>query len=282
MAEPIITRLAEAEAVAKLTAQPRVEVIQGVPYILQPDNWTHTERENLLPNPTRKRGRVILHDLESFIDVAKRQGSLTHSNIYLDLDFSRLKIVATAVFNDHDDGDGLAGWRDHRAVFSPRFSEEWTRWTELDKKAMEQNKLAHFLEGNICDIVSPPGSSLPTGADVLQFVSRLEETRKVKYGSAVNLQNGMVQLEFIEEGEAGTRGRLELFREFALGIRVFFGGDAYQIKAFLRYRIDRNSGAIIFWYELQRPDRLLEDAAKAIVETIRAKAGMPVVFGSAD
>lgn len=282
MTEPTVTRLAEAEAVAKLAAQPRVETIDGVPHIFLPNGWTHADWSLGLPRPTRKRGRITLHDLESFIDVVRRQGSLTHSNIYLDLDFSRLKIVATAVFNDHDDGDGLAGWRDHRAVFSPRFSEEWTRWTELDKKAMEQNKLAHFLEANICDIVSPPGSSLPTGADVLQFVSRLEETRKVKYGSVVNLQNGMVQLEFIEDGEAGTRGRLELFREFALGIRPFFGGDAYQIKAFLRYRIDRNSGSINFWYELQRPDRVLEDACKAIVETIRAQAGMPVVFGSAD
>lgn len=40
----------------------------------------------------------------------------------------------------------------------------------------------------------------------LLFVAAMQETRKVKYGSAVNLQNGMVQIEFIEDGDSGTKG----------------------------------------------------------------------------
>lgn len=211
---------------------------------------------------------------------SKGQGSLSNCNIYLDVDYAAQKVKATAVFNDH--GEDAAGWQDHRAVFTPRFSEEWKRWNANNKQPQDQIKLAHFLEENIGDIVAPEGSKLPSGADVLTFVSRLEETRKVKYGSGVNLQNGMVQLEFVEDGDSATKGKLDLFREFAIGVRPFFNGDAYQVRAFLRYRIDRNTGGITFWYELQRPDRVLEDACKATIESIRAKTGMPVIFGALD
>ena len=71
-----------------------------------------------------------------------------------------------------------------------------------------------------------------------------------------------------------------MFREFALGLRPFDGGDAYQVKAFLRYRIDRNTGQIVFWFELQRPDRVLEDASKAMVDKIKTSTGLPVIFGT--
>jgi uncharacterized protein YfdQ (DUF2303 family) len=147
---------------------------------------------------------------------------------------------------------------------------------------MKQAELGMFLEANVGDIVSPHDSKLPTGSDVLGFVLTLQDNRKVKYGSGVNLQNGMVQIEFTEEGDSATKGKLELFREFALGLRPFANGAAYQLRAFLRYRVDRNSGELTFWYELQRPDRVLEDACKETVAQIREKAGVPVLFGRPD
>lgn len=278
-----INHTAEADAVARLAAKPFIESIQGVPFLLAPSgegNWMCDNMSHLLPAPIRKSGTVTCHEIDSFIDVVKRQGSLAECNIYLDVDYAAQKIKATAIFNDH--GEDQPGWQDHRAVFVPRFSEEWKRWNQNNKQMLEQIKLAHFLEENIGDIAAPDGSKLPSGADVLTFVSKLEETRKVKYGSGVNLQNGMVQLEFIEDGDSATKGKLDLFREFAIGVRPFFNGDAYQVRAFLRYRIDRNSGGITFWYELQRPDRVLEDACTATIEAIRAKTGMPVVFGTLD
>ena len=272
----------EADAIAGLAATPFVETIHGVPIIMLPSGngqWTADEQANLLPAPTRKTGNIKTHNTDSFIDVAKRFGSLATCNIYLDVDYAAQRVQATAVFNDHADGDGDAGWRDHRATFAPRQTEEWKRWTGKDRQVMEQVKLAHFLEENIGDIASADG--MPSGSDVLTFVSHLEETRKVKYGSAVNLQNGMVQIEFVEDsGDKTTTGKLEMFREFALGLRPFDGGDAYQVKAFLRYRIDRNTGQIVFWFELQRPDRVLEDASKAMVDKIKTSTGLPVIFGT--
>ena len=272
----------EAEAIAELAAKPFYESIFSVPHTFKPcgnGDWIIEQRDDLLDAPLRKTGTIQTHDVDSFIAVLKRHGSLATCNVYLDVDYTANKIHAIGIFNDHRDGDGDPGWRDFRCTFTPRFGEEWKRWTSNHKQPMEQVKFAHFLEENIGDIVQPTDSKLPSGADLLTFATTLTETRKVKYGSGVNLTNGMVQIEFIEEGDNGTKGKLEVFREFAIGVRPFFNGDAYQVRAYLRYRIDRNTGAIGFWYELQRHDRALEDASKAVIDRIKAEAGAFVIFG---
>lgn len=267
----------DAEALIHAGKKPEIIHIEGVPHLLTPEGYTSTSLAALLPTPSRKRGTLIIDDVDSFIDVSKRYGSLANCNIYLDVDYAKQRINAIAIFNDHSDGEGEPGWRDHRATFTPRMSEEWNRWLENDRKPMEQHKLAAFFEENIGDVAT--GDGLPSGSDILTFVSAMQETRKVKYGSAVNLQNGMVQIEFIEEDDKGTKGKLDVFRQFALGIRPFSNGEPYRVKAFLRYRIDRNNGQITFWFELQRPDSVLEDASKSMVEKIKSTTGLPVIFG---
>lgn len=273
-------KLTEAEAIIEGAAKPISWEILGVPIAMMPKGYSLIEQGHLMPQPSRKSGTVVLHDVDSFIAFSKRQGSLTSSSIYLDVNYRQLKIKATAIFNDHTDGLGDAGWRDHRAVFEPIVSGEWDAWIKNSGQAMGQDEFANFIEANIADITSPPESGLPTGADMLTFVTALEETRKVKYGSAVNLQNGMVQIEFTEDNDAGQKGKLNLFREFAIGIRPFFNGAGYEMRAFLRYRIDRNTAQIKFWYELKRPDKVLEDASKKVIEAIRTQTGMPVFFAT--
>lgn len=280
-----MTDKTEAQAIADLAATPQFHCMEGMPpLVFVPDghsNYCMVDLEKFLPAPKRKTGTVVLHELESFIDFVKRQGSLTYSNIYLDVDYGQSKVKAVAIFNDHSDKDETAtGWRDHRAVFNPRWSEEWNRWVKNSGNAMSQVELANFLEKNIGDIVGNEGNKMPTGSEVLTFVSALTETRKVKYGSAVNLQNGMVQIEFVEDGDNNTKGKLDMFREFAIGIRPFHHGQAYEMKAFLRYRIDRNSGEIRFWFDLQRSDKVLEDACADMISKIKAEAGVPVLFGT--
>jgi uncharacterized protein YfdQ (DUF2303 family) len=280
-----MTDKTEAQTIADLAATPQFHCMEGMPpLVFVPDghsNYCMVDLEKFLPAPKRKTGTVVLHELESFIDFVKRQGSLTYSNIYLDVDYGKSQVKAVAIFNDHSDKDETAtGWRDHRAVFNPRWSEEWNRWVKNSGNAMSQLELAYFLEKNIGDIVGNESNKMPTGSEVLTFVSALTETRKVKYGSGVNLQNGMVQLEFTEDGDNNTKGKLEMFREFAIGIRPFHHGQAYEMKAFLRYRIDRNSGEIRFWFDLQRADKVLEDACADMISKIKAEAGVPVLFGT--
>lgn len=268
------------ETIHAFTAIEQIEQMARKPFVLPstdaallvatPESYTIEDMSHLLPTPSRKKGTTVLHDAESFIAQVQRHKTPA-STIYVDADYAQQRVSAVAVFNDHDTA---AGWRDHRATFQPRFTQAWKRWTEKSGKVMTQSEFGFFLEENLTDIADPAGNA------VLEFVVTLQETRKVKYGSAVNLANGMVQIEFVEEGEAATKGKIEMFRKFTLGVRPFDGGDAYSVESLLRYRIDRNSGEIKFWFDLQRIDRVLEDACRKTVEMIRTSAGVPVLFGA--
>lgn len=274
-----ITQRTEAEVVASLAAKPFLDLLDSaVPAVFIPTGdggWQMNELHHLLDNPIRKKGRVPTHDVASFITLVERYKG-EDTIVYIDADYGNNRVSATAVINDHQ--ASLPGHRDHRITFAPRLSVEWSRWLGRNKEKFSQTDLAFFLEENLADIA--PAAGCPSGTEVLTFVSVLSEVRNVRYGSAVNTQNGMVQIEFTEQGDDHTKGKLDLFREFSLGLRPFFGGDGYAIKAFLRYRIDRNSGAISFWYELQRPDRILEDATKSLIDKISGETSVPVVFGS--
>lgn len=265
----------EAEAVAALAATPHLEDIHGVPVVFLPKGngaWAAECRPDLMPRPTRRKGLVYCDTLDSFTTLCSRTGRIGESNIYLESDPVAQKLVAVCVVNDNTD-DGEAGWKDHLVEFAPRKSKEFLDWTASNNKKFEQEEFATFLQAHITDIAAPSGS------DVLTFVSKLEETRTVKYNRAINLANGAIQFQFSEEGDAGQKGVLDMFREFTLGIRPFLDSDAYAVKAFLRYRIDRNSGAIVFWYELQKPETAMEDAAKVIIESIQRGSGLPVILG---
>lgn len=266
--------IAQIEELARkpfVVEQPSASLLVAVPDGYNVEDLTHH-----LPHPIRKRGTVNLHDVDSFIATVKRYGSLANSVVYVNADYAAQKVSACAVFNEHGEDTHETGWRDHRAVFAPRFTEEWKRWLTANVKAMEQAEFAFFLEANLGDIVQP------TGGEVLEFVTTLQDTRQVTYGRAVNLANGMVQLEFTEKGDDATKGKLEICRKFTLGLRPFAGGQPYSVEALLRYRIDRNSGAVKFWFDLQRADRVLEDACRETVERIRTEAGVPLVYGTPD
>lgn len=278
----------EAQTIIENAKTPAFTIVEGVPVMLLPvgeGRWEAKEMSHLLPVPARKKGATTLGDVASFIKVCQAQ-KLPQSNVYLEVDYKNNKFSATAIFNDDLSQEGIvdgsisaAGWKDHRAVFMPALSVEWKVWTDCNDSWMSQIDFAKFLEYNLPDINSPSGSKLPTSSDVLTFVSQLEETRKVRYGAGVNLQNGMTRLEFIEEGDDKTKGQMEIFREFALAISPFFGAALYQVKAYLRYKIDRNSGQISFSYSLQRADKVLESASKELIAKIEAEAGLTTLFG---
>jgi uncharacterized protein YfdQ (DUF2303 family) len=264
--------------VQRLAIESEVHLIEGMPYVALPKDWRLEDLSKLTPTPSRKTGTVELHDADSFVALAKEQGSPGHCRIYLDVDYTQGRLAATAVFNDH--GADEPGWRDHRATFSPRWSPEWKRWIDKNSIVMKQEQFAEFLEYNFKEIVGPKeGDKGPAANEVLEFVTHLQETRTVKYGSAVNLMNGMVKLEFTEEGDKGTKGQLEVFKQFHLALSPFENSEKYRVTAFLRYRIDRNTGQIGFWYEMQRPEQVVEDTAKAIVEKLKNGTGFPVLFG---
>lgn len=219
----------------------------------------------------RKRGTAQLLDLPSFVTYCKDQTKADQGYIYANTDERSF----TAVFNDYRDTD-LPGWRDHRAHFAAQFTPEFQRWVNHNgnSKAKPQTEFAEFIEDNFADLVPPFAQQL------LDVATTIQAKTDINFSSAKRLQDGQVQLAYTEmiDARAGADGALTIPREFELGLRIFKNGDGYKLKARLKYRLA--GGVVKFWYELDRPERAIEDAFSGYIEKVRAESGYSVLIGN--
>jgi uncharacterized protein YfdQ (DUF2303 family) len=279
--EPITTPNL-AETLAKELKQP-LEIASNTAAALRrvalPPGWKLEEHddERSLAAPLRKTATVRVRDAESFIAYVKRHGSLTDSTVWCLADYVQGKIAFTGIVNDHGEDATAAAWRDHRVYFSPEFSEEWRRWSGMNKKAFTQVEFGAFIEENLKDIASPEGAGLPSGSAMLEMALSFEAVQDMRFKSAVRMQNGGVNLSFVQDDDAQTLQKMAVFERFAIGIPVFWNGDAYQIDARLRYRV--RDGKLSFWFELIRADKVLEAAATTVIAAIKDQTGSPFFFG---
>lgn len=246
--------------------------IEGTTHLIVPEKFDHFDITEVIEKaqdaPTRKRGTVQLRDLDSFLMYAGHQGMDHCGYIYADPEARTL----TAVFNDQKDLNAT-GWRDFRAVYAAELSRELATWLAHNKKPMEQEEFAVFLEDNIADVVEP------TGDTMLAIALTMQAKTEVNFSSSKRLDNGQVQLSYVETTEARAgAGSMEIPREFRIGLRLFKNGDGYSIKARLKYRL--GAGKVKFWYELDRPENAIEDAFKAYVEKAR-ESDYTVLIGKA-
>ena len=180
--------------------------------------------------------------------------------------------MLTAVFNDHGfPSDPQPGWRDFRATYKAELSREFDIWLKNNKQVKEQEDFAVFLEDNIADIAEPSGDIL------LAIALTLQAKTEVSFNTSRRLDNGQVQITYTENIDARAgNGSIEIPREFAIGCRLFKNGDGYKIRARLKYRL--GGGKVKFWYELDRPENVIEDAFKAYLDVAR-ETGYTVLIG---
>lgn len=245
------------------------------PYIVVPDGYKVESLEMLLPAPARKRVSVSMTDASSFVAYTKKHGSLDECVIYADVDTTASKCSLVAVINDHKADSPQ--WRDHKCIFVPKLSVEWTRWIGYNKKTMNQTNFATWLEDNLGDVASVP--NMPSGADILAMALGFEANADKKFRSKINLQSGGVSFEFVADETKETRTRMTVFERFTLGLPVFDGSsDAYPVEARLKYR--ENEGSVTFWYELIRPDRVFRSAVTDTLNKIKEQTGFMLLNGS--
>lgn len=229
--------------------------------------------EKMRPSPNRKSGTVLLKDLGSLMTYCADQSDAKASNgadlgyIYADPDARKI----TAVFNDQRTGEG---WRDHRAEYKAEYTPEFAKWMERNKHQFDQSGFAEFIEDNMADITAPAATAL------LEMATTIQAKTDINFSSAKRLQNGQVQLQYTEniDARAGANGAMEIPKEFTLGLRIFKNSDGYKVHARLKYRL--HGGSIKFWYELDRVERVIEDAFSGYVETLREKSGYVVLLGT--
>ena len=247
--------------------------IDGYHHVTVPNGYAHKDITDLVekaqPQPNRKRGTVAVKDVGSLLAYCADQEAQGVGYIYADPD----KRLMSAVFNDQR--HKAPGWRDHRCEFKAEYTPEFQKWLNNDKQQRGQTEFAEFIEDNFADITEPAAQAL------LDVATTIQAKTDINFSSAKRLQNGQVQLQYTEniDARAGANGALEIPKEFMLGLRIFKNGGGYKIRARLKYRL--HAGSIKFWYELDRPERSIEDAFAGYVEHVREASGYVVLLGAA-
>lgn len=262
-----------AATLAEEMAKPEIKDIGDTQIAILPARYRYEDLEKLFPVPTRPRGKIELDDEASF-NAFVTAHAIGATSIYCNADYCQGRVTFEAVLNDHVGKNG-AGWRDYRAIYAVKPSIEWTRWTLANRKEMPQGAFAAFLEENMKDIASVDGH--PTGSDMLAMALSLEINQDARLRSSVRLQSGGVEMAFVDNEDDATMQRMKVFDRFALGMAPFLNGEAYQVTARLRYR--SKNGAVTFWFELVRPDLIVQDAVKALVDRVRAATERSVYLG---
>ncbi|MDT4806982.1 hypothetical protein FQZ97_398220 [compost metagenome] len=234
------------------------------PIALVPDGVSIQALEQHLPAPVRIRQRLTVLDAATFIAYVRRFTSPAAA-VFCNGPEGR---TFTAVLDYHQPEQ--PAWANHSATYRCPTTIEWGRWQEKDGKRMSQADFAEFIENNVRDIVQPEKEPrAPSAADMLEISRTLEAKKNICFRQGIRLDNGQVQLTYNEQidGRAGETGQLTIPEQFFIGVKPFLGGDAFLVAARFRYRIQE--GQLAMWYELIRPDKVLEEAYGAVRKQIQ-------------
>jgi len=264
-------------AVAQQVPQKAAGVLDAAPYVIVRDGvierpWFLTER---LEAPHRKTGTVKLNDAESFIAYYGMHGN--GAPVYATMQPAQF----VAVLNDHT--KDKADWRDHRALFTVKYSPEWDVWFKHNGSGAafgSNESFALFLEENAPDIVRPEP------AKMLQIALNFRVNADVQFSLVQRLSDGDIDLGYknVVTATAGRAadGNVTIPEQFAIEVPVWAGLEAkkYQIEARFRYRL--REGKLTLWYELVRPHKVVEQAFKDLWTQIATATKAPCLHGTPD
>lgn len=243
--------------------------------------------EHLLAQPTRVRAKVAVDDVAAFVAYVQRfqnPGTIARQIIFAEVTETGGTFTAVLDYHQLTTGDTPSGiypaWGEHRCIYTCKQTLEWVRWMGRNGKPMSQVEFAEFLENNGLDVNPNNNPGMPTMADMVQIARSLDATIEGSFNSAVRLNNGSVQFKFTETVTASantTAGTVEVPERFVIGIAPFVGFDGHEIFARLKYRL--SSGKLSMWYELERPHKIVEAAAKDVIERIIAGTGIMPLRG---
>ena len=249
----------------------------SITHVALPDGFKlqSVDNEALLANPRRTKAAAQFSDADSFIAYVNRHAE-DGTTVWCNFNPQTFALNFEAVIDEHH--PALAGWRGHKATFEPAMSAEWKAWMSSHAKSMPQVAFAEWLEEHEDDITSS-SASLPTSLQMKQMATEFVANEERALKSSVKLQSGGVRLTYIADPDAGTTASMQMVERFAIGIPVFHGGSAWSLTSRLKYRL--NNGKVNFHYELVRPDRVHEGAAKELIERIKSGVGaVPLLMGA--
>ena len=271
-----MTEKTEAQTIIENSFQPRLENIDGNPFLIQDRNGSVLDLSHLLLRPTRFSGTKILTKLVSFNNFLKCRADQATTSVYVK-ELLREKFnsfIFEAVLNDDTDGPNH---QDHKVVFKPGFTKPAQDWLEKDEKRMDQEEFALFIDKHLLDIRSgddSPVYGMPTQAELLNFITSLTDSKNAKFSRKVNIQNGDVSFSLEKTVSDEEAERIKLFERFPVVLCPFEGFPFYQVTAKLRFRVE--GGQVIFWYDLEGLEDMFIAARNFAIESIEKHTSLPV------
>ena len=245
----------------------------GTPVVFNPNGnggWNYNSYSLNRAEPSRKKGFATAHDLDSLIAYVKKHQT-AGTEIYINADFLRGDIRIRAVLNG--DTAEASGFKDFGIDYQPVFTPAASEWKHYNGEKLNQIQFAGVLTNNARDIVSSnpddPAAKYPTGSEVLDFALNLEYTEKTTFKQGYREQDGRMNFVFQSEDAGKTDTTLKAFEKFGVAFTPFLGGKTYFVEALLKFRIDKNNGGLILWYELQQLHRVMELATQDIAKALR-------------
>lgn len=252
-----------AEIIRDLAAT-KVGDLAGIPFAIVPRTHDFKLLEQLAPPKVFvAKGKVLAHDVQGFVDY-----------------INKFKLATTHIFAALEPRPQLKAIIDYHAPSAPglcahtvdcamQHSEEWKRWTKADRQPFTQKEFGIFIEDNAKDVLNP------AGGDLLQMALNFSSLRSVTFASGQRLQDGTVSFEYKEEEKTGN---IKLPPQIKLGLPVFRGdAAAYKINARLKYVI--KDGQLAIWFELERPDLVIDDAYAHVIADVAEKTEIAVFRG---
>lgn len=230
----------------------------GCPCAIVPDGLKVVDLSDRLPAPRRLQQKLIAYTPKSFVDYVNEFGDKGTTMIFAAPEFNTI----TALLDYHRSATEPS-WLGHSIQLRLKPTKEWSEWVAHSgsQNAMSQVPFAHFLEDHIKDIAEP------NGAELLEIALTIEATKGISFKSHRRLSDGSVLAMYTEDVKGTAQdGKMQIPTEFVLGLVPYEGVQKYRVNARFRYRI--SDGALVVWYELERPDDVLKDAFTKIVEAI--------------
>lgn len=235
-------------------------------YALEPSGTVIFDLEKFLPAPRRLVQSVVFDDVASFVAYVNRfkQDSTTI--------FSAPKYGTYAAILDYHKASNAPAWCSHIAKLKLQTTEEWDAWRSKNREQMDQTDFAEFLEEHCREIVEPPAATM------LEIALNFEAKKDVEFRSCMRLENGQVSFVYSENVGASTRaGEVEVPSKFKIFLAVFKGQGQQFIEARLRYRL--KEAKLLLWYDMIRPDKLVEDAVGDVTRLISAETQIEPLTG---
>jgi len=229
--------------------------------------------------PRRKQGTVTVRDVAAFAHYYRRHAD-PDSEVFADHGKGTVTAVLDAHLSAATDAEFQARWQQHRLILQLEKTTAWLDWLAHDRDLMPQDAFAEFIEEHATDVAT--GGAIEAG-DLLDVAQFFQAHTEVAFTSGKRLQDGQTQLMYQETTTASTRtaaGELQIPGEFEVAIAPYEDCVDRAIRVRLRYRLNKNTGAVVFGYFLDNPVRREEAAVEEIAGKVAAELGVTVMHGT--